>query len=287
MKTSTFRRSFVSFMALGCGILMITSAAIAATLEVTVTIENLAPAHGNYLTPFWVGFHDGTFDIYDQGIPASSALERLAEDGNTVPIASAFATSGAGLVDGTILGPGGPIAPGDIATMKFTLDPNLPTSRYFSYAAMVIPSNDAFVANGNSAAFQVFSNTGDFLGADFFITGAQVLDAGTEMNDEIPANTAFFGQAAPNTGVDENGVVQIHPGFNPIGSGGILDDPMFENADFKREGYPVAQIRVTPVPGAVWLFGSGLISLVGLRRKFRKNGDVVDKGCKGTNGNLN
>ena len=56
--------------------------------------------------------------------------------------------------------------------------------------------------------------------------------------------TAFFGQAAPNTSVDENGVVEIHPGFNPVGSGGILDAPPFANADFKADSYQVARIRV-------------------------------------------
>ena len=59
--------------------------------------------------------------------------------------------------------------------------------------------------------------------------GSDVLDAGTEVNDESRVNTAFFGQMTPDTGVDENGVVNPHPGFLPEGSGGILDDPNFEN----------------------------------------------------------
>ena len=63
--------------------------------EVQVTIENLAPATGNFLTPFWVGFHDGTFDLYDVGAAASAELERVAEDGNTAPLADGFLASGA------------------------------------------------------------------------------------------------------------------------------------------------------------------------------------------------
>jgi len=46
------------------------------------------------------------------------------------------------------------------------------------------------------------------------VSGAEVLDGGTEVNDELPVNTAFFGQMAPNTGVAENGVVLEHPGFS-------------------------------------------------------------------------
>jgi hypothetical protein len=222
------------------------TAAGAAQLRVSVT--NLAPQNGNFLTPVWVGFHDGTFDLYDIGTSASTELERLAEDGTTAPLSTAFAASGAGTIDGTMPGPSGPIAPGDVATMAFMLDELSPSSRYFSYASMIIPSNDAFIANGNPLANRVFADDGTFLGADFIVLGSSVLDAGTEVNDELPTNTAFFGQATPDTGVDENGVVVVHGGFLPPGSGGILDDPMFAAADFRAAGYQVARIRLTLIP---------------------------------------
>ena len=73
--------------------------------SVVVTIENSAPERGALQTPFWVGVHDGSFDIYDRNVPLGSgalvdreAVERLAEDGNTGPISDAFSTSGAGTV---------------------------------------------------------------------------------------------------------------------------------------------------------------------------------------------
>ena len=52
---------------------------------------------------------------------------------------------------------------------------------------------------------------------------------------------------APNTGVDENGVVTDHPGFNPKGSGGILDSVDFANGDFLQSGYGIMTITVTDV----------------------------------------
>ncbi len=217
-------------------------------LEVLVTIQNLAPAQGGLLTPVWVGFHNGTFDLYDSGAPVSMALERLAEDGNTAPLSTAFVSFGAGAMDGTILGSGGAIVPGETASQTFSLVPTNPLARYFSYASMVIPSNDAFVANGNPLAHSIFDGSGNFLGADFYILGNQVLDAGSEVNDEIPANTAAFGQAMPNTGVVENGVVRPHLGFMPAGAGGILSTPQFANANFLADGYQVARITVTSVP---------------------------------------
>jgi len=241
----------------------------AGTDYVRVRVENLAPSNGTYLTPMWVGFHDGTFDLYNTGEAASAELERLAEDGNFGPLSSAFGASGAGGSDGAIA-PGGPFAPGSVAEMTLALDGSDASNRYFSYASMVIPSNDAFIANGNPMAHEIFDAGGNFVGGGAFtIAGSAVLDAGTEVNDEIPMNTAFFGQSSPDTGTDEGGTVGPHPGFMAQGSGGILDDPMFANADFTADGYQVARITITqvPTPGALALLG---VAGVATRRRRRR-----------------
>ncbi|MGQ4650717.1 spondin domain-containing protein [Lyngbya aestuarii] len=211
---------------------------------VQVTITSLAPDMGTFLTPLWFGFHDGGFDTYDRGRPVSPGLESLAEDGNTALISTEFDLAGFGETQGTIFGSNGPIAPGESATQTVFLDLTDPSSQFFNYASMVIPSNDFFIANGNEQAHQVIDAQGNFVGADFTIAGSQVLDAGSEVNDELLENTAFRDQQTPNTGVDENGTVQVANGFLPVGSGGILDDPMFANADYTAPDYQVAQITV-------------------------------------------
>lgn len=229
--------------------LLASAAAFAGPVRVTVT--NLAPMGGTFITPVWVGFHNGMFDLYDSGAPASPGLEAIAEDGATAPLSMEFAMSGAGAVDATL----GmmPIAPGTSVSTIFNLDPMSPLNRYFSYASMIVPSNDAFIGNGNPMAFQVFDAMGMFTSVDFIVMGSMVLDAGTEVNDEIPMNTAFFGQTMPNTGVDEMGVVGIHPGFMPAAMGNILGSMMFANADFKAMGYQVARIQIEQVPEpATW-----------------------------------
>ncbi|MEM7587898.1 MAG: spondin domain-containing protein [Acidobacteriota bacterium] len=253
----------------------------AMAVEVTVTIENLAPASGNFLTPVWVGFHNGMFDIYDIGAPSTPGLERIAEDGNTGPISGEFLGSGAGTVDATIPGPNGPIAPGDTATMTFDLDPNSSQSRFFSYARMIIPSNDAFVANAAGNAHQVFDELGNFVGGSFVLYGDRVRDAGTEVNDEVPANTAFFGQMAPNTGLDENSTVQIHDGFLPVGSGGILDSDMFSGADFTQDGYRIARITLSVVEA-----GTETLDLTGDRFRVSINWNTADANGTGLGNEL-
>ena len=215
--------------------------------QVTVAITNNSPDGGTSETPFWVGFHNG-FDTYDRGRPVSPGLESLAEDGDTALITEEFAFSGLGQVDGTL--GNAPIAPGETVYLTFNIDPTQGNANFFNYASMVLPSNDTFIANGNEFAHQVFDEEGNFIPLDFTVTGEQALDAGSEVNDEIPENTAFFGQQEPNTGVDQNEGVQLAEGFLPPGSGGILDDPMFANADYTTEGYEFARIQVTSQPTA-------------------------------------
>ena len=231
--------------------------------EVTVTIENLAPTGGTFLTPVWVGFHNGDFDLYDRGIAATPGLERLAEDGDPSDLFQEFNSSGVGSIDGlVVVDPNNttqPIAPKSNTSASFTIDRNSDNSAFFSYASMILPSNDAFIANGDPKINPLFDAQGKFLGADFIVTGSQVLDAGTEVNDELVENTAFFGQDSPDTGVgEENGVVETHPGFIP--GGRILSedgttagtpDGGFLNADFTQDDYQVARVTVSLVDEAV------------------------------------
>ncbi|NEP00772.1 MAG: hypothetical protein F6K58_19325 [Symploca sp. SIO2E9] len=92
------RASAIIAMIAAGSTLTMASTATAATLMVTV--ENLAAPDGVVLTPLWVGFHDGNFDLFNLGESASSSVERIAEDGNTAPLTSDFLSSGNGIVEG-------------------------------------------------------------------------------------------------------------------------------------------------------------------------------------------
>jgi len=236
--------------------------ASASAVEVMVTIESRTPTNGLYLTPFWVGFHDGTFDLFDPGVALTpgGGLEVVAEDGDTSVLSAEFAAGPAGGVDGTIIAPdgfpGAPVLdPHESASAIFDLDPV--ANRYFSFASMVIPSNDAFIGNANSRRFQLFDEDGEFTGPiRVLVRGSMVWDAGTEANTEMQA--AFFNQTANNTGVTTADPVLLHPGFinsfeNPGGTSIILGGTSVappgiffgrRAADFTRPRYQMVRITI-------------------------------------------
>ena len=220
----------------------------------------------------WFGFHDGSYTSFTMGQPAATGVEHEAEDGfigdisnTTIPPDAVTdygagprqfqlfaAQPGASSVQGSL---GGPLAPGLSVKRTFIVDPADPKNRYLSYISMVIPSNDAFFGNADPKAYPMFDASGKFLGPiTIAVHGSDILDAGTEVNTELPADTAFFGQSVGDFGTPEKGVVRVHPGFNHPATGGILKGgnqfppggPMntFQNADFKLAGYEVAKITI-------------------------------------------
>lgn len=218
--------------------------------SVVVIVENGAPARGALQTPVWVGIHDGSFDIYDRGVPlgagslvAAEAVERLAEDGATGPISAEFAAALPAAPQATLVGPTGPLVSGGMSSTTFNVNPE--TDQYFSYGSMVIPSNDAFIANGSPTAHRLFNDSGRFVGANFAVAGTEVLDAGTEVNDEIAANTAFLNQGGPNIGVPESNPVELHEGLRTdlTFPDGVLTHPVFGAADFLAPNYRAAEFR--------------------------------------------
>ena len=210
---------------------------IVADGQINVTFANLQTTDGALLTPIFAATQNGVYDFFNAGDAASAGLQSLAEDGDsTQRIADAIASGGVGEA---MVTPGGVLAPGETRTLTFFASPFDVQTQYLSFASMVLPSNDAFVGNDDATAIKLFDDNGNLIrrtGAETIIVdGSEVWDAGTEVNDEVDANTAGLGQAAPNTGVDEGGVIQAHPGFqgsNKLGGaiGNILTAR--PNADF-------------------------------------------------------
>ncbi|MEM8622103.1 MAG: spondin domain-containing protein [Pseudomonadota bacterium] len=222
-----------------------------------ITVTNDSPAGGTFLTPFWFGLHDDGFDLFEVGGVTSAGLEAIAEDGTFDAIVDDLLAGTPDGQGGVVTGAAGPIATDE--TTFLNVDVNDPTlTPLLSLAAMVLPSNDAFV--GTDAAIAIFDEAGDFLGPQTIVfTGEDVLDAGTEVNTELDA--AFINQMGPNTGIDEGSVIVDHPGFNgsdgnPVGGGdqiilggtnafGEFIDPVI--ADFTLPGAGIATVVVQEV----------------------------------------
>jgi len=294
---ASFKRQALGVIAAG----ILSTTAYAEPTRITVQIENVSPMQATFVTPVWVGLHDGVaFDTYNGNTPANSrpiagsnALESICEDGSTEAISDDFTTLQPLGQQATLPGPNGPIAPGEMTSFSFIVDSDDPNTRYLSYASMVLPSNDFCISNGSPLAHPLFDDSGEFIAESFFVAGNEALDAGTEVNDEIPANTAFFGQAAPNTGVDENGNIgtlgsDINgiTGFLPRGSGGILDDPRFREGDFSQAGYSFLKFKFTAAPAitenllfSTFLRGSNEVPAVRTRAIGLTQASLIDEGA--------
>jgi len=217
--------------------------------QIEVRVTNLAGTDGTLITPVVVATTNGVYDQFDVGSAASPNIERLAEDGTTGPrIDAALASGGVGEAQATA---GGPLAPGESRVLTFYADPSDPLTQYLSYASMVIPSNDAFVGNDDPTQLDLFDQDGNLVRrvgeSAFVVTGENVYDAGTEVNDEIPENTAALAQSSPDTGVTENGVIRQHEGFQGSDRlGGTIGNILTARpgADFTLAGAEVLAIEV-------------------------------------------
>jgi hypothetical protein len=141
----------------------------------------------------------------DRGV----GLEALAEDGDPSNLAAAVANQAGVAASGVFNTPvgesgPGPLLPGNAYEFTFTAAPG----DYLSFATMFVQSNDLFYAP-DGTGIALFKADGTPITSD--ITNQITLwDAGTEVNQE-----PGFGpdqaprQAGPNTGEDENGVVQL------------------------------------------------------------------------------
>ena len=145
-----------------------------------------------------VPFSPGAYAINEQvfvtGEAATSAFEAIAEDGDPSSYANAFNTP-----DGA--SSPAPIFFGESYSFTFTAQ----SGDVLSWATMMIQSNDWVVGGNNIALFE----NGAPVSGDVTALMA-IYDAGTEV-DEYPGagpNQAPR-QAGPNTGMDENGVVEL------------------------------------------------------------------------------
>ena len=194
-----------------------------------VRITNLT--RGQQFTPILVASHKASVKLFELGKPASAELATLAEEGNTAPLAAALS---ARPDVGQVVSGNGLTNPGASTTL---IVEGRGGFGFFSVAAMLIPTNDAFFALNGIALPR---------GNDRLTLTSPAYDAGSERNDELCVSIPgpFFaecggsgGGGAPLGG--EEGYVHIHAGIHGIGS--------FKAADRDWRN-PVALITVRRLP---------------------------------------
>jgi hypothetical protein len=182
-----------------------------------VTIENVSAdsVYPGLISPAAWAVHDGSLRFFETDQPASEALERLAEDGNSMLLAADLAAESGVLESGVVTtatdaSEAGPLMPGKRFVFTVHADAE---HRYLSFASMLVPSNDAFMAPSGPGVALLNSN-GSPRSADDIADDIRELlrawDAGTEANQAAAAG-ADQGprQSAPNTGENEgNGLVR-------------------------------------------------------------------------------
>ena len=184
------------------GLILTATATTSFAANYEVTITNVTP--GQFFTPQMVVTHPRNVHLFILGEPASMELEILAEGGDTAPLTMMFEDSSYDIqtIPG-LLGPG--------ESTSITLS-GQPGHGYLSFAAMMIPTNDSFVAV-------------DHLRLPHYRTVTKMLpayDSGTEVNDQNCMNIPGprCGGEGYSTEMGE-GFVHIGNGFHDLGE---MDD---------------------------------------------------------------
>lgn len=183
-----------------------------AQVDYEVTITNITP--GQTFTPQLVVTHPGDAIIFRLGEPASPELEMLAESGATAPLTEALS---AVAMDITTIP--GLLGPGEQASVVVSGNPG---RGFISVAAMLIPTNDTFVAMNRmklprSGAVQQM---------------VPAYDAGTEYNDQncanIPGPVCGGEGNSPGPNDTDEGFVHIGNGMHELGDEDEMGNPIID-----------------------------------------------------------
>lgn len=250
------QRRWLSPLALAAAtatLLMAGPAAQAQSRQVTISVQNLAAADGTVVAPLNFGFGSGTFDGFNLGQAASEAIQRVAELGSGALWLPAFQAADAGATVGTV--GSAPLLPGLSASATVTVDTGL--NPFFSFAAMVVPSNDFFLGNDAPTEYRVFNADGSLAIHSISIRARDLWDAGTEVYD--PAAAAFVGNAALRA--DQHSVVALNFGeiaaFNGLGTaaGYAFHSGLAADTELYRISFTAAPV---PEPTGLALMLAGL-----------------------------
>lgn len=257
---------------------MLTAPAFGQLRDVTVTVENLSAENGISFAPLRVGFHSGLFDAFDIGdmVGPGDPIVSIAEGGSGSDWFPAFQAADPNAVLGTVVngGPAVPVANAGVGNMfsssasnTFRVDTSV--NRFFTFANMVVPSNDLFL--GNDEALELFDLAGDqILSSPITLTGDDIWNAGSEQ--AIVANGAFVVGSDNSQRVDENGSIEFSFSELAVYDGAETAAGYFFDSSTVTGAGQIYRItissRAVPEPGSLAIMGLGSAMLV-MRRRNR------------------
>jgi len=194
-----------------------------------VDLTNLT--HQQPLSPLAVILHDQSFRIWNEGMPASEDIERLAEGGDnsmllqtvTANQSHTATASGSGL-----------ILPGH--TDSVTISKKYRSNTALTIASMLVNSNDAFTGINAVDVTGIKAN-------EPLTLWAHALDAGTEGNDELAATIPgpAGGGEGYNSNRNDRNIITVHAGIISTDDG----LPLSTLDNTHRFDNPVARIVIS------------------------------------------
>ncbi|MDE2593030.1 MAG: spondin domain-containing protein [Burkholderiales bacterium] len=260
MQTTSSAFKLVSALALTLGTLAVAQAKM---VQITVTSESLVAPDSVTFAPLNVAFHDGSLDTFNIGQAASAGIISVAELGAGTQWHADVAATAPTAVHGQV---GGILLPGHTASQTFTIDTD--KNAYFSFAGMVVPSNDFFIGNDYAKAYKLFDSTGHQQLSGFTVKANEIWDAGSEVFD--PATAAFVvgGHAVlrnPQNSVVARNFAEL-AAFDGMttAAGYQFHSGLTANQDVYRVSFNVAAV---PEPEAYALMVAGLLTVGFLSRR--------------------
>jgi hypothetical protein len=237
----------------------------AAPVRVTVSIENLAPVNSVSFAPLRFGFNNGTFDAFNEGSAAAAPIVSVAEGGSGSAWFPAFAAADPTAVLGSIMGA---LTPGQTrSSVSFDIDTAI--NQFFTFAAMVIPSNDLFIGNDDANEYRLFDAAGNLLLGSIEVSGGEIWNAGSEAAD--PLNAAFIVGGINANRTPENGVVgfsfselSVFNGLTTAAGYTFSDAALARTTPIYRISF---RSEAIPEPASFGMMSAALIGFAGWRRR--------------------
>ena len=226
----------------------------AAHVAVRVQVQNLTPAGGIAFAPLQLGFNQGRFDAVDAGTTPGAPITSAAEGGSGSAWQPAFAAADPTATRGVV---GGLLLASATASRTFMVDTDL--NPYFTFAAMVVPSNDFFIGHPPTE-YQLFDAAGHLQIGSITEKASDIWDNGSEIFD--PAAAAFVGNNSLHTA--QGGVTTFNfselAGFDGFttGAGYVFHSGLTANQDIYRISFSAVAV---PEPSGGALLAAGLLGL--------------------------